>query len=443
MAAYCLLEKILQQKILRPRCKDFFLIFILTFFLIFSVQSFATDSPIAYQNSSSNSYSNSYSKSSIWPVITHGFVLDHHLDNPRVQYFIHYDQTHIALIQAVLNNSQYVLYPITQAIKTRHLPMELALLPAVESGYRLNIESNSGALGLWQLLPQTAQDYGVLVDSYWYDGREDFIVSTVAALNFLSDLNNQFDQQWLLAIAAYNSGETTVKNAINQNKAQHLPTDFFSLSLPSQTQDYVPKLLALSEIIQHPEKYGLVLPDIPNKPLVSQVYLTRQINLATASSFSHTSLTMVNKLNPDLTHGILPNQGPSYLYLPIEDTERFKFEAAHYTYDQYWDLYEVEPGEFLSTIAKNHQISLADLEKINNLNSTDLQPHQTLITPFIYHSSMHNLTNAPTRQSDILKPNQTLSDFAKAHHLDLKNLVLINGLDPDNPPKSGSRLLIN
>jgi len=431
----------------------FFLLFSLLF-IFFSPSIFALSSkiqpPISYSNNPTGptNLSNStdhYSDQSIWPVITHGFALNHHLDNPRVQYFIHYDQAHIALIQAVLNNSQDVLYPITQAIKIRHLPMELALLPAVESGYRLNIESNSGALGLWQLLPQTAQDYGVLVDSYWYDGREDFLVSTIAALNFLSDLNNQLDHHWLLAIAAYNSGETTVKNSINQNMAHHLPTDFFSLNLPDQTKDYVPKLLALSEIIQNPKKYGLVLPNIPNRPQVSQVYLTRQIDLATAASFSHASLNTINKLNPDLTHGILPNQGPSYLYLPIENTARFKFEAAHHDYDQIWNLYEVEPGEFLSTIARNHQISVSDLEKINNLSSIDLQPHQTLITPLINnnpHTNTHNF-NTPTRQSDILKPNQSLSDFAKTHHMDFKNLVLINGLDPANPPAAGSRLLVS
>ncbi len=424
-----------------------FLIAFLSFFFSLSIFALApkAQSPVSYSNSpnSLTNSSNRYSDQSIWPVIIHGFALNHHLDNPRVQYFIHYDQTHIALIQAVLNNSQDVLYPITQAIKIRHLPMELALLPAVESGYRLNIESSSGAVGLWQLLPQTAQDYGVLVDSYWYDGREDFLVSTIAALNFLSDLNNQLDHHWLLAIAAYNSGETTIKNAINQNKAHHLPTDFFDLSLPNQTQDYVPKLLALSEIIQNPKKYGFVLPNIPNKPQVSQVYLTHQIDLSTAASFSHISLNTINKLNPDLTHGILPNQGPSYLYLPIENAEHFKVEAAQHNYDQIWDLYEVEPGEFLSTIARNHQISISDLEKINDLSSMDLQPHQTLITPLITKPNTNNNFNSSIRKSDVLKPNQTLSDFSKAHHLDFKNLVLINGLDPANPPEPGSRLLIS
>lgn len=433
--------------------KKFCLIFS-AFFVFFSAHSFALDlpkdlpknsqkispqklSPIVYENNSPEFSNFKSNKNSIWPEITQGFALNHELNNPRVQYFIHYDQAHLALIQDILNNAQEVLYPIVQAIKIRHLPMELALLPAVESGYRLNIESSSGAVGLWQLLPQTAQDYGVLVDSYWYDGREDFLVSTIAALNFLSDLNHQFNNDWFLSIAAYNSGETTVKNSINQNTLQHLPTGFFNLTLPNQTQDYVPKLLALAELVQHPQKYGLVLPSIPNNPEITQIYLTRQIDLATAAAFSHVSLNIINKLNSDLTHGILPNQGPSYLYLPAENTQRFEYEAAHHSYEQYWDLYEVEPGEFLSTIAKNHQISVSELEKINDLDSSDLQPHETLITP-IYPSASFQ-----SRQTDLLKPHQTLADFAKSHHMDLKDLLLINGLDLNNPPNAGSRLLIN
>lgn len=392
----------------------------------------ANFNPVAFHNPVITNNNNT--NTSIWTVIANGFSLNHELQNSRVQYFIRYDIAHKNLTLAVLNNARPVLYPIVQALQRRHLPLELALLPAVESGYRLGVQSGPGAMGLWQLLPQTAQEYGVTVDSYWYDGRQDMKVSTYAALNFLADLYNGLDHHWLLAIAAYNSGETTVKNAIHHNQSNHLPTDYFDLKLPNQTQDYVPKLLALSEIVAHPEKYGFTLPDIPNKPLVTRVYLTRQINLATAAAFAGTNIDTLDNLNSDLLYGIIPNQGPSYLYLPTENTERFELEAKHYSYSQYWHLYEVEPGEFLTTIAKTHQTNVSTLAKINNLPSLILQPHQTLIMP---------ASTGRVRKTDLVRPSDTWESFAARNKTDFTALRLINGLDPLMPIRSGTRWVVN
>ncbi len=419
---------------------------VLSALIFFAVMGFAVDhgrkqgsplpiiQPIAFHNPPILLTSQLSPDASLWTVITQGFSLNHETQNPRVQNFIRYDIAHKNLTLDVLNNSRPILYTIVQAIQTRNLPMELALLPAVESGYRLGVQSGPGAMGPWQLLPQTAQEYGVTVDSYWYDGRQDMQVSTFAALSFLSDLYNSQNHNWLLAIAAYNSGGTTVKNAIAVNQKNHLPTDYFNLKLPDQTQDYVPKLLALCEIIAHPDHYGFTLPDIPNKPTVTQVFMTRQINLATASAFAGVNLDTLNNLNSAFLYGILPNQGPSYLYIPATNTQRFEFEAKHHSYDQYWRLYEVEPGEFLTTIAKNHQTNISTLAKINNLSSLMLQPHQTLITP---------ASTGRIRKTDLVKPHETLASFAARNNTNISSLALINGLDPLQPIRPEMRLIIN
>ena len=382
---------------------------------------------------------NKNNNNNLWSVIIQGFEINHESTNPRVKFFIHYDLTHKNLIMAVLNNSRPVLYLITQAILQRNLPTELALLPAVESGYRLNIPAytDSGALGLWQLLPQTAQDYGANVDdSYWYDGRMDIQASTWAALSFLAALNQDFNHNWLLSIAAYNSGETTVKNSLVLNTKLGKSKNFFDLQLPEQTQDYVPKLLALCIIIQNAKKYGMTLPIIPNQPLIKKILLTRQINLATAAHLSDTPLAEINQLNADFLYGIVPYKGPSYLYIPSNKVRYFINAANTYNYNNYWHLYAVEPGDFLSIIANQHKTTVSNLIKLNNLNSSVLQPHQKLIIPS---------ASGRLREISKIKPNENLSSFAKHHRLSLSELQFINGLDPivqKNGPQP-AMLLIN
>jgi membrane-bound lytic murein transglycosylase D len=190
----------------------------------------------------------------LWDVLREEFTLPHYEDNPAVQEKIEwYMNNQDFLLRSATRAAPY-LYYILQQVKKRHLPAELVLLPIIESGYNPFAISNMGAMGIWQMMPDTASGLGIKRDS-WYDGRRDVIASTRAALNYLAYLQSFFDGNWLLAIAAYNTGEGNVLAAIRRNIREGYGTDFWSLPVAQQTKDYVPRLLALAVIISHPDLF--------------------------------------------------------------------------------------------------------------------------------------------------------------------------------------------
>lgn len=180
--------------------------------------------------------------------------------HPRVATQLRTYQKQTALLARTLDRGQPYYDHILAELEKRRLPLVFALLPMIESDYNPKARSRMGAVGLWQLMPATARAYGVTLNRS-YDGRKDLLASTDAALDYLSYLGELFDHDWLLVLAAYNAGEGTVMKAIRRNEQANLPTDFWSLRLPRETQLYVPKLLALAELIARADEYGLTLPD--------------------------------------------------------------------------------------------------------------------------------------------------------------------------------------
>ena len=168
------------------------------------------------------------------------------------------------------------------------MPLEFALLPVVESAYEPFAYSVSRAAGLWQFIPATGVRFGLKQD-WWYDGRRDVIESTRAALDYLQALHDQFDGNWLLAIAAYNVGEAAVQRAIDYNRAHGRPTDFWHLNLPAETRAYVPKLLAMKRLMAEPERYGLAFAAIPNEPYFAVIDTGSQIDLTVCAQLAGVS----------------------------------------------------------------------------------------------------------------------------------------------------------
>ena len=189
----------------------------------------------------------------------------------------------------VAERAKPFLFLITEKVEEKGIPLELALLPVVESSFDQFAYSHGSAAGLWQFVSDTARRFG-LEQNWWYDGRRDIVESTDAALDLLVYLRDKFDGDWLHALAAYNTGEARVFRAIRRNKAQGLPTDFWSLKLPKETTGYVPKLLAVVDIIKRQQDHNLVLPEIPNKPVVDVVKLDMQFDLSVAAEFANLSL---------------------------------------------------------------------------------------------------------------------------------------------------------
>lgn len=318
----------------------------------------------------------------LWDVLRDEFSLPHYEESYAVQ----------AKIEWYMNNQDYLLrtasraapylYYISQQVRKRHLPAELVLLPIVESAYNPFSVSNMGASGLWQLMPDTATGLGIKND-WWFDGRRDVIASTSAALNYLAYLQSFFEGNWILAIAAYNTGEGNVLAAIKRNIRDGRDTDFWSLPVAQQTRDYVPSLLALATIISRPDKYPVYLPPIRNAPYLAQVDVGKQINLKYAAMLAGISNKKLLQLNPGFKGPSLSMRGPFKLILPIENVEQFTENLARSPMNQQnnWLHYKVKSGDTLATISKKFGTSIVDIRKMNDLGKNGVKPGINLLIP--------------------------------------------------------------
>jgi hypothetical protein len=233
----------------------------------------------------------------------------------------------------VADRARPYLHHIVEEVERRDMPLEIALLPIIESAFQPTAYSPAGAVGIWQLISGTGSRFG-LKQSAWYDGRRDVMAATQAALNYLDTLHERFDGDWLLALAAYNCGEGAVENAIERNRRLGRSTDFWSLDLPQETEKFVPKLLAVSSIVADPSEYQLTLDPIPNKPYLKEVYTGGQISLDKAAALVNMSVAKLRSLNPGLTGSTTDPTGPHKLVLPIDKARKFQRRWARLPVEQ-------------------------------------------------------------------------------------------------------------
>lgn len=219
------------------------------------------------------------------------------------------------------------LYYIIEQLEKRNMPAELALLPMIESNFQPQATSNRGAAGLWQFIPGTGRQYGLLQNA-WYDGRRDVKASTEAALDYLKYLHEEFDNDWMLALAAYNAGEGTVHRAIDRNQKAGKPTHFAALRLPKETQLYVPKFLALAEVISNPEKHAVSLPAIENKPYFAPVNINKQLTFTQIAKLADLNLNEIKRLNAGFRKSTVHPKGSQELLLPIENIQKFEYNLT-------------------------------------------------------------------------------------------------------------------
>ncbi len=225
-------------------------------------------------------------------------------------------------LQSITLQAEPYMYWIVEQIKKRNMPMEIVLLPIMESAFNPHATSPANAAGLWQIVPHTGRRYG-LKKNQWYDGRFDIADSTTAALDILQRLNVLFDGDWLLTIAAYNSGEGRIIQAIKSNQAKGKPTNFWALPLPRETEIYIPKMLALGDIIKHNKKYGIKLPHPDENRALTQIEMTRQIHLNQVAEMAGIPLKKLKAYNPGYTRNITTPNGPHYIMLPKSHMNQF------------------------------------------------------------------------------------------------------------------------
>ncbi|MFC0228894.1 murein transglycosylase D [Serratia aquatilis] len=335
------------------------------------------------------------------------------------------------------------MYWIVGQIKKRNMPMELVLLPIVESAFDPHATSHANAAGLWQIVPQTGRNYG-LKNNQWYDGRRDVVASTTAALDMLQRLNRMFDGDWLLTIAAYNSGEGRVMQAVKANKRQGRSTEFWALSLPRETSIYVPKMLALSDIIKHSKKYGIRLPKTDETRALARIDVGQQIELTQAAEMAGLSITKMKAYNPGYKKGVTAPNGPHYIMVPKGHADQLKDSLAdgQITVPKVSQLaknsglsggsaYKVRSGDTLSTIAKRLNVKTSDLQNWNNLRGkSKLKIGQSLqVANNTSNSSKSAKTSkvSNTRKNDSsitykVRKGDSLASIARRHGVDINDV---------------------
>jgi len=309
---------------------------------------------------------------SLWPKINAGYKMYTKPSKKglkRIKKYENWYKKRPDYIERMMVRANKYLYFVYQEVKKRNMPMEIALLPMIESAYNPLAKSKAKAVGMWQFIPSTGRLYGLQQD-WWRDERQNVIESTDSALDYLERLHDEFGT-WELALAAYNAGEGRVGRTQKKNKRNKRPTDFYSLNLPMETRNYVPKLLAIRNIMQNPAKYGIELKDIPFQPYFESVVVPDEIDTELAARLAEISLEEFQLLNAEHKRPIMKSvEGAHSILLPVGAVTTFnKNLFAHDQPISSWKVYKPKKGETLKHVAKKFNIDWRVLAKVNQLRS--------------------------------------------------------------------------
>jgi membrane-bound lytic murein transglycosylase D len=417
------------------------------------------------------------------------------VDNERIDAQLSYYLSHPDYIARVQERAAPYMHLILDEIEAKNLPGELALLPVVESAFIPEAYSRSAASGLWQFIPSTGRLFGLEQNS-WYDGRRDVYASTVAATKFLKGLSEEFNGDYFLALASYNWGKGNVSKAVMRNSYAGLPTDYWSLDLPKETEDYVPRLLAIAKLFAHAEQYGVRLQPIPNKPYCEVVNVGSQLDIDKAAELAQTPLSQFLKLNPCFKKGSTAPDGPHRLLVPSHRVQAFKESLAQLPYEDRVDQrrhdeevlaekirqnelmaqkmrdeeerfetrrkrevivskryykgtptqqYRVHRGETLSNIARTHGTTVEQLRKINHLAKSSVNSGAYLKVPSSSRqasaSSRSDKPKSSSGQVYIVKKGDTFFNVSKRFSVSRNDIADKNNISPNASLKLGQKLV--
>jgi len=386
-----------------------------------------------------------------------GFAFDE-VQEPAIDTQLNWFEHNPEYLERVFQRAQRYMYHIVTEAEARGMPLEFALLPVVESAYEPFAYSSGRAAGLWQFIPGTGARFGLKQD-WWYDGRRDVIESTRAALDYLQALHDQFNGDWLLAIAAYNVGENNVQREMDYNLAHGKPADFWHLRLPAETRAYVPKLLAMKRLMAEPERYGLEFAVIPNEPYFAVIDTDSQIDLKVAAQLAGTSYDELIALNPGFNRWATDPDGPNRMLVPIDNADAFEAALKSLSPNDRvpYVSHDVARKETLAMIAKQYGVSAAVISHVNGLKGNTVVPGQTLKIPEISGPLPDKVMLAALRvdrpetdrggrkQRQIVyrvRAGETLSSIARRHGMPVSTLAKLNNMDAQDSLVKGQRLVI-
>ncbi|GKS70155.1 membrane-bound lytic murein transglycosylase D [Nitrosomonas sp. PY1] len=309
------------------------------------------------------------SQTNLWDRVRNGFTLAAPPDSKERRTIQASYAKNLRMFNRIVSNSERYLFHIVEEVERRGMPLEIALIPVVESSYNPLVKATPGnpSTGLWQFVPRTGRYLG-LSQTMWYDDRRDVIASTEAALNYLQYLYDRFDS-WELAIASYNIGEGVVGRILAKTSIKDKAKGFYQLNLPIEAKQYVYKLLVVKDIIANSKKYGIKLRSVPNQPYFDTVKIHKPIEVPVVARLANISETEFIKLNPAYNGFVVKvfNE-PRTLLLPRDNSKTFLRNLQIYQNAKVpWQLFHVKKGENIQLIANRHGTTVHLLRAMNNL----------------------------------------------------------------------------
>lgn len=367
----------------------------------------------------------------LWTRIRSGFAM-RDLDSPLIAKHEQWYASRPDYVARMTERARRYLHYITVEVERRGMPSEIALLPMIESAFNPGAYSIGRASGIWQFIPSTGKKFG-MQQNWWYDGRRDIIGATNGALDYLQKLHDMFGD-WELALAAYNWGEGAVQRAQERNRRRGLPVNYSSLKMPGETRNYVPKLLAVKNIVANPASFGLVLESIPDEPYFAAVSTAKHIDVKLAAQLADIPMEEFTALNPAHNRPVILQDNSDLILLPVGAVETFRANLENYDKPLVsWQAYQPKKGERLDRLAPRFGLSVETLRSVNGLSGrAKVSTGQTLLVPINGEESeaneefaAFNMHLSPASESTIryiVRKGDTPGSVARRFHVSIANL---------------------
>jgi len=372
----------------------------------------------------------------LWSRIRSGFAMNE-LNSKLVSRQERWYAKHPDYVDRMTDRSRRYLHYIAEEVERRGMPTEIALLPMIESAFNPGAYSVSRASGIWQFIPSTGKIFG-MEQNWWYDGRRDVVTATNGALDYLQKLHGMFGD-WELALAAYNCGEGTVQRAINRNRRRGRPTNYSSLKLPRETRNYVPKLIAIKNIIADPAQFNLALPYISDKPYFAAVATSNHMDVKLAAELADISEEEFIALNPAHNRPVILQDNTDLILLPVDSIKTFRENLESYDKPLVsWQPYQPKKGERLDKLAPRFGLSVENLKRVNGISRRgNISNGQILLVPI--NANEENTTDFEAFNMHLaaddyartirhrVRRGETLSHIARKYRVSVAKLRKWNG----------------